>query len=188
MILVTGATGTIGRALLTRLIASDQPIRALTRNVARVRADPHVEPVQGDFADPESLDRAMKGASAAFLLSPGGPASIEADRALVDAALRAGVSKLVKLSSIGAGARYTAGADWHTAGEQAVRATDMRGRCCAHRPTPRTRCAGRRPSAPASRSPTSPEPRPRASSMNETSPRSRPKRSPPPTTTARPTR
>jgi uncharacterized protein YbjT (DUF2867 family) len=125
MILVTGATGTIGRALLTRLIASDQPIRALTRNVARVRADPHVQPVQGDLADPESLDRAMKGVSAAFLLSPGGPASIDADRALVDAARRAGVSKLVKLSSIGAGARFTAEADWHTPGEQAVRATDM---------------------------------------------------------------
>jgi uncharacterized protein YbjT (DUF2867 family) len=75
-------------------------------------------------ADPESLDRATKGVSAAFLLSPGGPASIDADRALVDAAQRAGVSKLVKLSSIGADAAYSAGADWHTAGEQAVRASD----------------------------------------------------------------
>lgn len=43
----------------------------------------------------------------------------------MDAARRAGVSKLVKLSSIGVGDPNTAGADWHTDGEHAVRASGM---------------------------------------------------------------
>ncbi len=71
MIVVTGATGTVGSALLEEL-GGAQPVRALVR--ARAGAE-HVrrlgaEPVLGSFEDPESLNRALDGADRLFLLSP----------------------------------------------------------------------------------------------------------------------
>jgi uncharacterized protein YbjT (DUF2867 family) len=125
MILITGATGTIGRAVLARLDPAGEPIRAFARDTTRIPAVAGVEGIQGDFEDAASLERAMDGVRAVFMLSPAGPASVRTDQALVQAARHAGVSKLVKLSSIGAGSAHVAAADWHSEGEQAVRASGM---------------------------------------------------------------
>jgi len=125
MILITGATGTIGRAVLARMARTNEPIRALSRDTARIPVTTGVQAVQGDFADAASLERAVAGVRAVFLLTPGGPASAPADRAVVAASQRSGVVKVVKLSSIGAGAAFTAGADWHAEGEDAVRASGL---------------------------------------------------------------
>ncbi|WP_433179978.1 NAD(P)H-binding protein [Actinoallomurus sp. CA-150999] len=67
MILVTGATGNVGRHLVTRLSAAGVPVRALTR-------DPEAavlpEAIAGDLADPDSLETALKGAESVFLVWP----------------------------------------------------------------------------------------------------------------------
>ena len=59
MILITGATGTVGREVVTRLSAQGLEVRALTRDLRNVDANrlPHVEFVQGDFEDLESMRR-----------------------------------------------------------------------------------------------------------------------------------
>jgi uncharacterized protein YbjT (DUF2867 family) len=67
MILVTGATGTIGSEVLRQLLAADHPVRALTRNPANL-AGTAAQVVQGDFDDPDSLARAVDGVAAVFLL------------------------------------------------------------------------------------------------------------------------
>jgi len=121
MILITGATGTIGRAVLAELTQANETVRALIHSAPPAGDIGDVQAVAGSFEDPSSLRRAMEGVRAAFLLTPGGPASAPADAALVDAARAAGVEKLVKLSSIGSGTPQVAGADWHAAGEQRVR-------------------------------------------------------------------
>ncbi|MFE4517425.1 SDR family oxidoreductase [Kitasatospora sp. NPDC056783] len=70
MIMVTGATGNIGRALLDGLGASGAgPVRGLTRDAARARLPAGVEVCEGDFADPASLAPALDGARALFLVS-----------------------------------------------------------------------------------------------------------------------
>ncbi|MGW7545890.1 SDR family NAD(P)-dependent oxidoreductase [Streptomyces sp. NPDC054770] len=121
MILVTGATGTIGRDVVRQLAERGAKVRALTRDPAKARVPAGVEVVRGDYADPASLDAALAGATAAFLLRPPGPDEGQ-DAALAAAARAAGAARLVKLSAIATGdADSGPSGSWHVAGERAVR-------------------------------------------------------------------
>ncbi|MEV6759242.1 NAD(P)H-binding protein [Streptomyces sp. NPDC051105] len=121
MILVTGATGTIGRDVVRQLAERGTKVRALTRDPAKARVPAGVEVVRGDYGDPASLDAALAGARAAFLLRPPGPDAGE-DAALVAAARTAGVERLVKLSAVFTGDPASGpSAQWHVDGERAVR-------------------------------------------------------------------
>ena len=76
MILVTGATGLNGKELLRKLSARGVALRALVRNPARAEAIatlPHVEIVQGDMAQPETLAAALRGVDRAMLISSSEP-------------------------------------------------------------------------------------------------------------------
>ncbi|MFI2764976.1 NAD(P)H-binding protein [Streptomyces echinatus] len=121
MILVTGATGTIGSEVVRQLAARGEKVRALTRDPARAAVPAGVEVVRGDYAEPDSLDAPMDGVAAAFLVGVPGPAP-NRDRVLVAAARAAGVRRLVKLSAIGTGDPETGPFGlWHVEGERAVR-------------------------------------------------------------------
>ncbi|GAA4205674.1 SDR family oxidoreductase [Microbispora amethystogenes] len=123
MILVTGATGTIGREVVRLLAAGGERVRAMTRTPGKIASPaPGVEVVRGDFTDPESLVVAADGATAVFMLSAPGPWMAEHDEAMLAAARSAGVPRAVKLSAIGTGDHADGRAgDWHLSGEQAVR-------------------------------------------------------------------
>ncbi|MEU5023005.1 SDR family oxidoreductase [Streptomyces milbemycinicus] len=96
MILVTGATGNIGSALLKELRASDAgPLRGLTRDAARAGFPAGVEAVEGDFARVATLKPALDGVRALFLPSRMGP-----DADILDLARQAGVEHVVLVSSI----------------------------------------------------------------------------------------
>ncbi|MGW1958384.1 NAD(P)H-binding protein [Streptomyces sp. NPDC001920] len=121
MILVTGATGTIGSEVVRQLAARGEKVRALTRDPAKARVPSGVEVVRGDYLDPGSLAGAMSGVTAAFLLGAPGPGS-RPDQALVAAARAAGVHRLVKLSAIATGDPDVGpSGEWHVPGERAVR-------------------------------------------------------------------
>ena len=112
MLLLTGATGLVGRALLRRLTAAGQPVRCLVRDPRRLGADRvRVQIALGDLADPPSFRNAMRGVdtvvhlAAAIRDQPVG--SIEelngiATWRMVQAAERAGVEHFVYFSSLGA--------------------------------------------------------------------------------------
>ncbi|MGA5472709.1 SDR family oxidoreductase [Streptomyces arboris] len=96
MILVTGATGNIGSALLKELqLVGAGPLRGLTRDTARAAFPIGVEAVEGDLAQTASLEPALQGVRSLFLLSRMGP-----DTEILDAARRAGVEHVVLASSI----------------------------------------------------------------------------------------
>lgn len=96
-ILVTGATGTVGRALVPLLAADGHRVRALVRNPA-APLPPGVEAIRGDLSEPESLAEAAAGVGAVFLVWPLG---IEgADKAV--SALTASADRVVYLSSAAA--------------------------------------------------------------------------------------
>ncbi|MFJ1460364.1 NAD(P)H-binding protein [Nocardia sp. N2S4-5] len=107
MILVTGATGSIGRHLVGDLRRRDLPFRALVRDPVRGRAL-GCDLVVGDFDDPDSMAAAVSGVDQVFLCSPGagptpGPQPMIAHQtAVIDAAARAGVRRVVKVSVWGA--------------------------------------------------------------------------------------
>ncbi|MEU2542703.1 NAD(P)H-binding protein [Streptomyces iakyrus] len=96
MILVTGATGHIGSALLKELLACGAgPVRAFTRDASRAAFPEEVEAVEGDFAKGETLKPALDGVRSLFLPSRTGP-----DADILAAARRAGVEHVVLVSSI----------------------------------------------------------------------------------------
>lgn len=96
MILVTGATGNVGSALLKELHACGAgPLRGLTRDAARADFPEGVVAVEGDFADAASLKPALDGVRALFLVSRLGP-----DADILEAARQAGVEHVVLVSSI----------------------------------------------------------------------------------------
>ena len=62
MILLTGATGTVGSALLRRLVAAGRPVRCLVREPKRLGAERvRVQIALGDLADPASFRNALRG-------------------------------------------------------------------------------------------------------------------------------
>ncbi|MEV8440930.1 NAD(P)H-binding protein [Actinosynnema sp. NPDC051121] len=111
MLLITGATGTTGREVVRLLTDRGVPFRATSRT-------PTGDQVRGDHTDPASLDRAAEGVDAVFLLGPGTADLPAYELAMLDAAKRAGVRKVVKLSAIPVGPV----ARWHRPGEEASRA------------------------------------------------------------------
>ena len=123
MILVTGATGTVGRHLTRILHDGGHPVRAMTRGGSGRPLPDGVEVAYADFGDPAALRRAVTGVRAVFLVTAPPVPSPQFDLDLLAAARHAGVASVVKMSAIGTGERFagrTVGA-WHLAAEDAVR-------------------------------------------------------------------
>src|SRR5438270_9561330 len=118
VLLLTGATGTIGRPLLRRLVAAGVPVRCMVRNPRRLGSERvRVQIALGDLSDPFSFRYALRGVdtvvhlAAAIRDQPGG--SIEelagiATWRLVRASERAGVKRFVFFSALGASTRNSA--------------------------------------------------------------------------------
>jgi uncharacterized protein YbjT (DUF2867 family) len=123
MILVTGATGHVGSELVRRLAAAGEPVRAMTRRPAKARLPAGAEAVYGDAADPASLDAALAGVDGVFLMSAqavGTAPEPTHDLALAAAAARAGVRRVVKLSTLDGGRGDDPIARWQRTAETAV--------------------------------------------------------------------
>jgi uncharacterized protein YbjT (DUF2867 family) len=102
MILITGATGHIGRELVPQLVDAGAPVRVLVRDPDRAEGlPPSAERVVGDLTDPATLPPAVEGVDRLFVLVPG------IDQAPVDnlltAARASGVARLTYLSSYAVG-------------------------------------------------------------------------------------
>ncbi len=98
MIVVTGATGNIGRVLVHRLLAGGAAVRALTRDPARAGLPAEAETVRADLTGADALEPLLAGAEALFLnLAAGGD---HAAAVLTEAAVRAGVRRIVLNSSM----------------------------------------------------------------------------------------
>jgi uncharacterized protein YbjT (DUF2867 family) len=116
MILVVGGTGTLGREIVRRLLEAGAAVRVLTRDTTRARGlPPTVEVAIGDLRDSASLSTAVRGcrvvvSAAHGFLGPGKPSpeavDREGNRALVGAAVEAGVSHFVLVSVQGAAADH----------------------------------------------------------------------------------
>ncbi|WP_431955621.1 NAD(P)H-binding protein [Nocardia lijiangensis] len=95
-ILVTGATGNIGSELLTQLAQHDGVhVRAATRDTAAAVLPEEVEPVRADLQHADSLQSALEGVTALFLVSRVGD-----DAGILSLARRADVEHVVLVSSI----------------------------------------------------------------------------------------
>jgi len=106
MILLTGATGTVGSQVVKHLQKTGAEFRIVARDPDKARSltGPGIEIVQGDITNPVSMQTAMHGMDHLFLLTPSGPQQVDVEKEIVDEAARAGVSHITKLSVMGASA------------------------------------------------------------------------------------
>ncbi len=137
MLLLTGATGLVGSALLPRLLAEGTEVRCLVRDPRRLGAQRvRVQIALGDLADPPSFRNALRGVHTVVHLAasirdqPHG--SIEelngiATWRMVEAAQRQGVERFVFFSALGASTHHrTRCLRAKALAEQAVREADVR--------------------------------------------------------------
>lgn len=143
-ILVTGATGNVGRHVVKGLVEAGERVRAVTRNPAAASLPDGVEVVRGDLGDPDSLVSAFADVERLFLFPmvyrapvPRSFSDVGHVTGVVDLARAAGVGRIVTLSSLDPGQFEVlekeveaSGAEWtHVRpGEFAVNRRDMWGR------------------------------------------------------------
>jgi uncharacterized protein YbjT (DUF2867 family) len=99
-ILVTGATGTIGRHVVDQLARGGHEVRALTRRPAQARLASGVETYGGDLTRPETLVEALRDVTALHLIAMAGDdyAPLETAPAVVELAVAAGVKHITVLT------------------------------------------------------------------------------------------
>ena len=102
MILVFGATGNIGSELISILSASGVPAIAVTRASSGAKPLPGIRWTQADLSEPDSLRGLFSGVSTVFLLTGNHPEMARLQITAIEAAARAHVQSVVKLSALGA--------------------------------------------------------------------------------------
>ncbi len=124
---VTGSTGQLGGRVARRLAALGQPQRLLVRNLARAPQLPDTEIVQASYEDGPSMRAALSGVQALFLVSGDGPIRLEQHYSAIDAAVAAGVERIVYTSFLSAAplATFTHARE-HYLTEQHIRASGRR--------------------------------------------------------------
>jgi uncharacterized protein YbjT (DUF2867 family) len=103
MILVTGATGLAGSVMIREFARQHAPVRALVRSRTKAQAleaFPTVELVEGDMLRPETLTNALSGVDRVLLISSPNQQMVETQCTFIDAAKKAGVRHIVKLSGV----------------------------------------------------------------------------------------
>lgn len=121
LVLVSGATGRQGGAVIRHLLGRGWKLRALSRNpgadAAQALTRLGVELVQGDLEDPASLERAARGVYGVFSVQDfwtvGARREVQQGKNLADVAKKAGVEHLV-YSSVGGAERNTGITHWET--------------------------------------------------------------------------
>lgn len=128
MILLTGATGKTGSETAKALAAKGVAARALVRDPAKAEAlaKAGIEIVVGDVTDAPSVQKALAGCDRLLILLPNSQRQVELEKQLVDLAKKAGLRRVVKMSSMEA----VAGAETpiprgHWAAEEYIRASGL---------------------------------------------------------------
>lgn len=116
VILVVGATGTVGREVVRELMDRGERVRAFSRRPEEAKRlmNPAVDIVAGNLAESPSIEAALKGISKAFLNSSANPDLVTLQGNFVKAARKAGLQQIVKLSTLGASLKSPfAQGRWH---------------------------------------------------------------------------
>ncbi|WP_367128940.1 SDR family oxidoreductase [Saccharothrix sp. HUAS TT1] len=107
MIVVTGATGNVGRALVRALVGAGERVTAVSRSISADDVPAGIRTLRADLAEPDGLRPALDGAAALFLPTSGESTAADdsaaALRDVLELAGAGGVERVVLLSSQGVG-------------------------------------------------------------------------------------
>jgi uncharacterized protein YbjT (DUF2867 family) len=98
MIVLTGATGTVGSLVSEQLSEAGIKHRVIARNPDKAKKQPTVEVVEGHYEDKAAVESALKGATKVFLLTNSVPESVQWQKNVIDAAKKNGVQHVVRVS------------------------------------------------------------------------------------------
>ena len=114
MILVTGASGNVGSAVLQAVVASNRPVRAMYRSEADAENVPRgASAVVADFADRRSLVKALDGITRVFLVCAPVPQLVELETNVIELCRQRNLEHLVLNSALGAGSFDASFPVWH---------------------------------------------------------------------------
>jgi uncharacterized protein YbjT (DUF2867 family) len=128
MFLVTGATGRTGGATARALLGQGKKVRVLVRDRKKAEslAKAGAEVLEGNLADPASLDAACKDARGLLLVSTATPETPRLEGNVVDAAVRARVPRIVKVGAYGTSPSSPFNlARWHAEVERRIEAAPL---------------------------------------------------------------
>jgi len=126
MILVTGASGTVGREVLNQVAKKGVRHRAMYRSDREAaKAPAATQTVVADFAKKDTLDAALRGIRAVYLVCSPIPDLVQLETAMIDACAAAGVKHVVLNSALGAGDYGKSFPSWHRKVEDHLRSTAL---------------------------------------------------------------
>jgi uncharacterized protein YbjT (DUF2867 family) len=126
MILITGASGTVGRAVLSEVARTGKAHRAMYRSQEdAAKAPSGTETVIADFADKSSLAAALRGIESVYLVCSPIPNLLQLEGNMIDACQSAGVRRIVLNSALGAADYPKSFPAWHRKVEDKLTATKL---------------------------------------------------------------
>ena len=124
MILVTGASGSVGKTVLQEVAKSGAKHRAMYRSAAEAaKAPAGTETVIADFAKPETLGAALRGVESVYLVCSPIPELAQLESNMIDACVAAGVKHVVQNSALGAEDYDKSFPGWHRKVEDKLKKT-----------------------------------------------------------------
>jgi uncharacterized protein YbjT (DUF2867 family) len=126
MILITGASGSVGKAVLLEAIRKESKVRAMFRSKQEAAKAPSgCESVLADYADKQSLRNALQGITFVFVVCSPIPQLVELESNVLDACEQSGVKHVVLSSALGAGDYSKSFPSWHRKVEDKLKTSGM---------------------------------------------------------------
>jgi uncharacterized protein YbjT (DUF2867 family) len=126
MVLVTGASGTVGKAVLNEVARKGAKHKAMYRSAAEAaKAPAGTETIVADFSKKETLARALRGVESVYLVCSPIPDLVQLETNMIDAGNAAGVKYIVLNSALGAGDYPKSFPSWHRKVEDKLKSTKI---------------------------------------------------------------
>ena len=126
MILITGASGSVGKTVLQEAIGKESKVRAMYRSREEAAKAPSgCEPVLADYSDMQSLRKALDGVTSVYVVCSPIPQLVELENNALNACKESGVKHVVLNSALGAGDYPKSFPSWHRKVEDKLKETRM---------------------------------------------------------------
>jgi len=126
MILITGASGSVGKTVLLEAIRKESGVRAMYRSKEEAaKAPAGCETVLADYSDKQSLRKALAGVSSVYIVCSPIPQLVELESNMLDACKESGIKHVVLSSALGAGDYGKSFPSWHRKVEDKLKTTGM---------------------------------------------------------------